>query len=177
MKNGRGRILKDDRPICINYGCKKYCTTSNPGRFRPFCARCHQAGFTYRYRSYRTMADGSTKIYIAPPVQLAEGVTPFKTGKCSNQKHGQKGYLGFPCPMNYKKAPWAIGLTDLDHKDGDHTNNKIKNIQELCKLCHLEKSRRCGDYKDQNNYKKYTNENGELRYYKLEKKSRSVLPI
>ena len=170
--------MKNDKPICINYGCKKYCTYSRPGRFRPFCSRCHKAGFKHNHREARKMVDGSIKIYIYQPVQLAEGVTSFKTGKCSNQKHGQKGYLGFPCPMDYKKAPWAIGNTELDHKNGDHTNNKIKNIQELCSACHVEKSKRCGDYRDQNNYKKYTNENGELRYYKVEKKSKANgLPI
>jgi len=122
--------------------------------------------------------DGSIKLYQYPPTTLAEGVTPFKTGKCSNQKHGQKGFLGFPCPMDYIKAPWAIGRTELDHKDGDHTNNTIENIQELCPACHVEKSKRCGDYKDQNSYVKYTNENGELRYYKIEKESQSnALPI
>ena len=160
----------NDRPICINYGCKKYCTYSTPGRFRPLCSRCHKAGFKYVLK--RKMADGTIKVY--PPVELAEGVTPFKTGKCSNQN----GHLGFPCPMDYKKASWAIGRTELDHKDGDHTNNTVENIQELCPVCHVEKSKQCGDYSNQNNYKKYTNDEGELREWKIETESKAnALPI
>ena len=140
--------MKNTRPTCINYGCNKPVTESGGGRPRPHCSNCHKAGFGYVQR--RKMADGSIKSY--PPTQLAEGVTPFKTGKCSNQKHGQKGHLGFPCPMNYEKAPWAIGLTELDHIDGDHTNNIPKNIQEVCNPCHVEKGRLNGDYRDQNKY-------------------------
>ena len=160
----------NDRPICINYGCKKYCTYSTPGRFRPLCSRCHKAGFKYVLK--RKMADGTIKVY--PPVELAEGVTPFKTGKCSNQN----GHLGFPCPMDYEKAPWAIGITELDHKDGDHTNNTPENVQEVCAPCHLEKGKRNGDYRDQNNYIHYKDENGHARYYKIKPESKSnALPI
>tara|TARA_Y100001949_G_C15775860_1_gene238466 strand:+ start:35 stop:550 length:516 start_codon:yes stop_codon:yes gene_type:complete len=165
----------NDRPVCINYGCEKFCTYSVKGRFRPFCGRCHKAGFGHvKQIRYQQLADGSITKYESITT-YADGVTPFKTGKCTN-----KGVLdlGFTCPMDYKKAPWAIGRTELDHKDGDYTNNTIENIQELCSVCHVEKSRRNGDYKDQNNYKKYTNDNGELRYYKIERESKSnALPI
>ena len=139
--------MKNDKPTCINYGCKNM-VTSTSKRYRPFCSRCHHVGHGRSYKYKRV--DGTIKIYS--PTQLAEGVTPFKTGKCSNQKHGQKGHLGFPCPMNYEKAPWAIGITELDHIDGDHTNNIPKNIQEVCNPCHVEKGRLNGDYRDQNKY-------------------------
>ena len=163
----------NNRPICINYGCNMPCTYSSQqvkGRFRPHCSRCHKAGYGYIHK--QRMANGIIKSY--PPVELAEGVTPFKTGKCSNQN----GHLGFPCPMDYIKAPWSIGRTELDHKDGNHTNNTVENIQELCPVCHIEKSKQCGDYRDQNNYKQYTDENGERREVKIEQESKAnVLPI
>jgi len=140
--------MKHKRPTCINYGCEGKVTSSTMGRYRPFCSWCHHAG--YGYRATYKRVDGTIKKY--PPRQLREGVILFKTGKCSNQKHGQKGYLGFPCPMNYKKAPWAIGITELDHRDGDHTNNTIKNVQELCNPCHVKKSKLSGDLKRQTRY-------------------------
>ena len=37
------------------------------------------------------------------------------------------------------RRPWYTygnGLIELDHKDGKHTNNTVKNIQPLCKICH-----------------------------------------
>lgn len=82
---GKPKITKG-RPICLNYGCNRYVHNSG-ARWRPFCARCHKAGYGQ--------------------ATLAEGVKPFKTGRCSNQD----GRLGFLCPMDYKKAPWAVGLS------------------------------------------------------------------
>lgn len=37
------------------------------------------------------------------------------------------------------RRPWYTygnGLIELDHKDGKHNNNTVKNIQPLCKICH-----------------------------------------
>jgi len=79
---------------------------------------------------------------------LAEGVKAFKTGKCSNAD----GHLGFYCAMDYDKAPWAIGLTQIDHKDGNYFNNTIDNCDELCDTCHKHKGRLSGDFKIQNKY-------------------------
>ncbi len=123
------------RPTCINKGCTKLVvyskkdTDGNP-RWRPTCGRCHQA-------SYGKIKPNGEK------VQLAEGVTSIKTGVCCNQDER----LGFPCPMDYKKAPWAFGQTEIDHINGNREHNFIKNVQELCKPCHAEKGRRNGDFK------------------------------
>jgi len=51
------------------------------------------------------------------------------------------------CPIDYAKAPWAIGHTSCDHIDGDHSNNVPENCQELCDICHREKGKIEGDYK------------------------------
>ena len=114
-------------PTCLNIGCSKKCTHSGK-RYRPFCSGCHTA-------SYKKLS-------------LADGVKPFKTGKCSNQD----GHLGFTCGWNYKKAPWAIGLTQIDHIDGNYLNNVPENADELCHLCHTEKGKQNGDFKIQNKY-------------------------
>lgn len=112
------------RPKCLNYGCNKPVTHSG-ARYRPVCSHCHQAG--YGKHDYR------------------EGVTPFRTGKCGNQD----GHMGFKCAIDYKKAPWAIGKTEIDHKDGNHLNNVPKNCEELCPMCHKYKGMLTGDYKNQ----------------------------
>lgn len=121
--------MKDQtRPICLNYGCNNLVTSSGT-RWRPFCSRCHKAGY-----------DKTTT--------LAEGVTPFKTGMCSNQD----GRLGFCCPIDYTKASWAVGMTELDHVDCNHLHNVPENVMELCKICHHHKGKLSGDFKNQNRY-------------------------
>jgi len=110
------------RPTCINIGCSKPVASSGP-RLRPVCSHCHKAGY------------GGGK--------FALGVTPFRTGRCSNST----GHLGFECPINYNRAAWCIGHTQIDHIDGNHLNNILENVQELCDICHKEKGKRRGDFR------------------------------
>lgn len=117
-------IDQTNRPRCLNYGCNKFVAHCG-SRWRPFCSRCHKAGYG--------------------AVDLAEGVTSFKTGKCSNQD----GHLGFSCAIDYDKATWAIGQTQVDHMDGNHLNNTVENCDELCGMCHTHKGKLSGDFKNQ----------------------------
>lgn len=116
-----------DRPTCLNYGCNRPVATSGT-RWRPFCHSCHTAGY------------GKGK--------LSPGIKFFKTGKCSNQD----GKLGFICPIDYDKAFWAIGQTQIDHIDGNHLNNTVENCMELCDMCHTHKGKLTGDFRKQNRY-------------------------
>lgn len=118
-------VEKKDRPVCLNYGCEQL-TAHEGRRYRSFCQHCHVAGYK--------------------KTPLREGVTPFKTGKCVNSD----GHLGFFCGWDYEKSPWSIGLTQIDHKDGNHLNNAMDNVDELCGLCHTMKGILRGDYKLQN---------------------------
>ena len=114
---------KTKRPKCINYGCDKLVMNGGK-RWRPHCSRCHKANYDSN-------------------LSLKEGVVSFKTGFCSNQD----GHLGFECPMDYEKAPWAVGLTQIDHIDGDLYNNVPENCDELCDTCHKQKGKLAGDFK------------------------------
>lgn len=123
-------IAVKGRPICINHGCDKpvipstgKVTDKNP-RWRAVCGTCQTASY------------GGGK--------LAEGVTPFITGKCKNID----GHLGWDCFTNWDLIPADMkGITEIDHKDGDHKNNVLENVQELCVLCHKYKGQQEGDYK------------------------------
>jgi hypothetical protein len=120
-------------PTCINYGCNQPVTYSHKDtqgnkRWRIHCPHCQKA--SYGKWPHR------------------DGVTPYKTGLCSNQD----GHLGFKCGIDYAAAPHFIGMTEVDHKNGNHTDNRHENLDELCKLCHLLKSRMNGDLK-RNRYK------------------------
>ena len=111
------------RPTCINHGCFKLVANSGK-RWRPVCDSCHRAGYGAK--------------------EFARGVTPFRTGKCSNiDKH-----LGFPCYIDWERVgkDQAKIKTHIDHKDGNHLNNVLSNVEELCETCHSEKGMRSGDY-------------------------------
>jgi hypothetical protein len=73
----------------------------------------------------------------------AAGVTPFKTGCCSNIT----GHLGWKCYIDWKrvKKDGAKIVTSVDHKNGKSWDNRLNNLQELCEPCHREKSRINGD--------------------------------
>ena len=122
------------RPTCINHGCTKSVkqkggTIDNPTGWRVHCSHCQKASYGGQ--------------------DHAPGVTPFKTGYCSNSD----SHLGFACAINYKKAPWAVGMTEIDHKNGDCTDNRVKNLDELCPMCHKRKGRLLGDYNNMKHYR------------------------
>lgn len=116
------------RPVCLNHGCNKLVTWSRQTkdktvRYKPHCSRCAVASYD------------STK-------KLAPGVTPFRTGYCSNRD----GHLGWNCPCDWSDGSVAIGITEIDHIDGNPNNNVPENTQELCPICHKVKGKLCGDY-------------------------------
>lgn len=117
------------RPICINHGCNTPVATvsgkvtdANP-RWRVYCTAC-------------SIANWGGKPY-------KPGVTPFRKGYCTNND----GHLGFSCTVNYKKHPHFIGMTEVDHKNGNHIDNRLDNLDELCPMCHNMKGKLVGDFK------------------------------
>jgi hypothetical protein len=121
------------RPICINKGCKKPVTygaknLDGTRRWKPICSHCRDA------------QQGKGK--------YAVGVTPYRTGICENTD----ARLGFKCVVNHKLLPKGMHLTEIDHKNGNPSDNRLSNIQELCVVCHKIKSRLSGDLNRWKNY-------------------------
>jgi hypothetical protein len=118
------------RPTCVNPGCEKPSVPmkgrvgEDGVRYRVFCGNCHKNSYS--------------------DFPLDEGVKRFKTGRCSNTD----GHLGFPCCVDWDKSETA-GLkisTEIDHKNGNPNDNRKRNLQELCSICHKEKGKRNGDF-------------------------------
>lgn len=105
-------------PTCINILCDNPCAHDGH-RFRPLCAACHRAG------------------------GARPGVVRRKNFRCENVD----GRLGFPCVVDWDRVPDWWRITELDHKDGNHLNNTLDNIQELCQICHPVKTQMNGDHK------------------------------
>jgi hypothetical protein len=123
------RKIYSNHPKCVNHGCNSFVILQgldkegNPS-YRPHCGHCQAASFgKWPHR---------------------KGVTPFKTGKCSNKD----GHLGFKCLIKWSRVPnWATGMTEIDHINGDNSKNALRNLQELCPMCHKLKGQIKGDYK------------------------------
>ena len=120
------------RPVCCNHGCDSYTSKSSTGKWTAFCGPCTISNSTGDYKY---------------------GVLPIKLGYCSNYLGDVD--LGFPCPVDWSivdQYPYKRVL-DLDHLDGNNTNNDLKNLAPLCPICHYTKGSIFGDQNRWKNYK------------------------
>ena len=122
------------RPICCNHGCESFVSLSNKGKPTAFCGACTISNSTGHYK---------------------KGELPIKLGRWSNYNGDID--LGFPCPTNYKIIESNPDIAykkilELDHIDGNSSNNKLKNLCPLCPICHSTKG---SLNKDQNSWKNY----------------------
>lgn len=133
----------DPKRKCANHGCNESVTYSGTRidgtkRWRPHCSHCQ--GASYGRHPHR------------------EGVTPYKTGQCNNED----GKLGWDCMTAWEYIDRAVDtwITEIDHINGDHTDNRIENLQELCVLCHKKKGKTEGNFKG-HRYRNINKESGD----------------
>jgi len=104
--------------------------------------KCHLCG---DYVEVRRLDKSGRPTYRAfCPTCRKNNLAQFaKTNQCSNIN----GHLGFNCPVDWRLVEnFTATLTDIDHVNGDNGNNDHANLQELCAICHREKSKRNGDH-------------------------------
>tara|TARA_B100000029_G_C16984922_1_gene745139 strand:+ start:87 stop:515 length:429 start_codon:yes stop_codon:yes gene_type:complete len=110
-------------PTCVNKGCSNEVIVRDWKHysFKHLCSNC-----THR---------------LQKGLPSRKGVTSYKKNYCENKD----GRLGFVCPVDKN---WAFPNSVLhgDHKDGDHENNVLDNMQTLCSICHHLKGLKSGDF-------------------------------
>jgi hypothetical protein len=110
------KIMKLNRPKCIVEGCDKFGQHTGKYRvdgspiFRKQCHKHHMIRFE--------IGDWAYKIH--------------RKNYCENKD----GRLGFKC--NYKIQ--IEGQLQVDHKNGNPTDNRPRNLQTLCANCHVFKT-------------------------------------
>jgi len=147
--------------ICVTEGCTTIGQNTGAKRKdgsivrRKYCGPCHSKrtaakhGLTHMgqviaknagYRSYTEMKNAS------------HPYRKYRKDYCENQD----GRLGWVCKAEFPNEDIlnSLGIEygvsphfDVDHIDGDPTNNKPENLQTLCKCCHSIKGLINQDYK------------------------------
>jgi 5-methylcytosine-specific restriction endonuclease McrA len=151
-----------DRPLCETPGCGKSAAVikdhhNGYANYRRWCSSCHNtktaakhglknisqvvaknAGFNseYEYKEYLAKEKGFSN--LQDYVNSWHPYRRYRKNYCENID----GRLGFVCTTN---VIWN-GMLDVDHIDGNPTNNNPENLQTLCKCCHAYKTNEEEDY-------------------------------
>jgi HNH endonuclease len=146
-----------DRPRCQTPGCTRLChlnsTDKRTGvrRWRKWCASCHSrrtaskhgllsmkqviaknAGFNSVDEYYQSRAKARGFKSSAEMRNSTHRYLKYRLDYCENHD----GRLGFRCTTTIMTS----GQLDVDHIDGDPSNNDPGNLQTLCKCCHTYKT-------------------------------------
>ena len=117
----------NERPTCNNEGCGKPVAMiqdyyDGTASWRKVCSHCHK-----KHLAKKNGFDSVTDL-----VNLWHPYRKFRKDYCENID----GRLGFVCTSN---IVWN-GMLDVDHIDGNPSNNTKENMQTLCKCCHAYKT-------------------------------------
>lgn len=137
---------ESERPCCQTNGCKNpaaivkylyddYGEFTGYVQYRKWCQSCH--------RQRTASKHGLTTIdEIVAKNAGFDSVLAYRHSLHPYLKHRKQqcenvdGRLGFVCTTTIH---W-LGMLDVDHIDGDPSNNAEENLQTLCKCCHSYKS-------------------------------------
>lgn len=114
------RLARRDPTVrgqCVDCGERPQ-SSAGTRRFRLRCTSCHYK----RFPAVKANARRRSRLFHKP-------WTAFKKDRCEH------------CGAQ----PEALTMLDVDHIDGDRNNNDPRNLQTLCKPCHVIKTRENGE--------------------------------
>jgi hypothetical protein len=124
--------------------------TSAKPVYRTVCKSCHDANTARKYAAKHPDAEWVKTVHDV--CAHKEGFKSYVDWK--NSQHPYRQYrkdhcenldghvLGYPCTHTIR----LTGQLQVDHIDGNPTNNDPSNLQTLCMMCHYEKTYACGDH-------------------------------
>lgn len=112
--------------------------------YRPICEKCHQHKTASKHglkRIAQVVAKNAGCARISEYTNRYHPYLKYRKTYCENID----GRLGFVCTTSNIPEEFGASWLDVDHKDGNPTNNNEQNLQTLCKCCHAYKSWKNGD--------------------------------
>lgn len=121
-----------DRPMCQTPNCNSDAALVRDhydgwANYRTVCSNCHIKKIAAK--------NGKT---VTQLVNQWHPYLKYRKAYCENRD----GRLGFICTTTIH---WD-GMLDVDHINGDPSNNSPMNLQTLCKCCHAYKTVKNKDY-------------------------------
>lgn len=106
-----GPEVVNTAPKCCIDGCDNYADNAGNGNYHKRCSMHHKRKYEMNNWDYKK----------------------YRKDYCENID----SRLGFKCTTTIINPLWQI---EVDHKDGDRTNNEPQNLQSLCSCCHKYKT-------------------------------------
>ena len=125
-------VRYQDRDVCSVQNCYQQVAMVRDygdgwANYRAVCSNCHQKKLAEKHGKTVTQFKNQWHPYLR-----------YRKDYCENTD----GRLGFVCTTTIH---WE-GMLDVDHKNGDPSDNRPLNLQTLCKCCHAYKTVQNQDY-------------------------------
>jgi len=134
------------RPKCIKAGCQERRAITGTAKdgspyYRDICQMHHLSNIAKKHK-VKSAVELTAKRKGLTITEYKNSLHPYlryRKDYCQNID----SRLGFKCTTNI----FWTGMLDVDHKNGDPSDHRPRNLQTLCKCCHAYKTNKKKDFK------------------------------